>query len=246
MKHLVKIAGLCLASMLVLGMAITATASAAPHWLVCLKENSGTTTTKWNSNQCSTAAAGGGWEWSPVQAGTSLTIEIKGTLKLKDTKTLLGESEVECVGKALGFIFPSPTNGTVTKVEVTECRGVKVCEKEGATAEAINLPWETEFHETEKKILLHLLGKGAGKEPGWKVKCKAGIGGEQTDTCETEVGKGELLLLENRRTNTELLVLATYERVGKAKCEKGGEGSGVVEGSVGILLESGAGLSVSL
>jgi len=48
----VKIAGLCLASMLMMSMALAGTAAAAPLWLLCLEGKEGSLPTKYTTNQC--------------------------------------------------------------------------------------------------------------------------------------------------------------------------------------------------
>ncbi len=240
MKSL-RIAGVCLASMFTMSMALATSASAA-HWLQCLN-NPASTTTRYSSSQCSEASSGGEWSWSRIPTSTSETVELKGTLTLIDTKSPVGETKIRCSGISLGSISSEPT-GTITSVTVSSCEGTKTCEKTGAEAKAVDLPWKTELEETESKVLIRLLADGNG-EPGWKAKCKvAGVGSE--DECKSEAGKPELLLAETTRTGAEQLVLATFEKKRKAECTKGGAESGEVEGSLAILRESGGGLAVSV
>ncbi len=66
----IRIAGLCLAAVFVMSMVAAGTASAAPHWLVCL--NFGGTGTKYSENQCFKAESGGKYEWSELK-GTEMT-----------------------------------------------------------------------------------------------------------------------------------------------------------------------------
>ncbi len=249
MKSILKIAGLCLASMLVLGMAIANTALAT-HWLVCLPENTGTTTTKWNSSQCTTAGGSGGWEWSEIK-GTEPARVVNQTLTLKDTDVKGSESVIQCAagsGEGEGAVGPggnSRINTAKVKEPKTECKRVTgACEAgKVETVEGINLPWQTESYETEGKLLFSLLSTIAGKGAGWKVRCKS-AGVPITDECESESGKLEHLLALNVATGTELLVLGTFERTGKAKCTLGGAETGVVEGSVAVLVV-GRGLRLS-
>jgi hypothetical protein len=236
----VKIAGLCLASMLVMGMALTGTASAAPHWLVCLAEHSGTTTTKWSSSACTTAKASGGFEWSEL-AGTEAA-HTKGSLLLKDTAITV-KSEVECYGESEGAVGPGKY-GRVNKINVTpaQCHGVKNCETV-LKIEARNTPWQTELFESEKGVILQALSSTGAGEPGWEVECKVGSN-VVNDVCTQEPGTQESILLENKATGTELLVLGTFQKLRKAKCSTGGKAVGEVVGSLAGFI-TGKGLRVS-
>ncbi len=239
MKHLVKIAGLCLASMLVMGMALTGTASAAPHWLVCLAAHSGTTTTKWEDGQCSKALGTGSFEWSELT--TTEAVRTKGSLLLRDTSSLI-KAEIECSGESVGSIGPAKY-GRINEIIVSpaQCRGIKNC----TTVEKIkvvDLPWQTELDETEGRISQTLSSTGNG-EPGWEVECLVGSN-KINDVCSQEAGKPESVSLENKATGTELLVLATFQHLRKIKCSAGGKESGEVGGSLAGLV-IGRGLRVS-
>jgi hypothetical protein len=235
MKHL-KIAGLCLVAMLAMSIAMAETATAA-GWEQCTE---GAATTKYATNQCKTAEATGKWAWQEAPAGTPKTIRIKtSTLMLADTKTPLGELKVACALEEEG-----PAGGGVAKIErVTfkSCRGVKVCEGE-ATVKAVDLPWKTEFFETEKKVLQTLQGTGVG-EPGWNARCLGPLGTLE-DECKTESEKREHLIDENRVTGIELLLLETFQETRKWDCTIGGTESGVIKGSKSILWANGSGLRV--
>jgi hypothetical protein len=246
MKHLIKIAGLCLASALVLGVAITGTAQAS--WIQCSEGTEKVLPTKYTEHQCLKAAAGnaGRWQWNEVR-GTE-EVRIKGSLRLKDTKTLAGTSEVECSGESIGDIGPGQF-GRIQTVEVSaaQCRAVKVCENV-EVIKALNLPWQTELYDTEGKVLQKLTGTISGKEPAWEVECKAPIIGKTNDVCEGVAGEPESLLLTNVETistNVELLVLASFQHLRKATCSVGGKGAGEVTGSVAILKANGWGLEVA-
>ncbi len=217
-------------------MAITATASASPHWLVCSAGSGGT---KYETAQCSKAASGGSFQWNEV-TGTE-PAKTKGSLLLKDTSTLISSS-VECYGESNGAAGPGKF-GRVNEIIVkpSQCRGIKDC----GTVEkisAVHLPWQTELYETEGKISETLANTGNG-EPGWEVECKVGSS-LINDLCEQEPGKPESIGLENKETGTELLVLGTFQHLRKAKCSAGGAEKGEVTGSLAGFV-SGKGLRVS-
>ncbi len=112
MKHLVKIAGLCLASIVVMGMAITATASAAaPVWEQC---SEGGSATKYSEHQCTTAEGSGKWQWNEVK-GTEAVVG-KGTLTLSDTNATGGETTIQCSGTEEGVVGPGKLD-KVTKIK---------------------------------------------------------------------------------------------------------------------------------
>jgi hypothetical protein len=245
MKSIVKVAGLCLASMLAVSMAFVATASAAPVWEHCTK-GAVSGLTKWENHNCSTISSEPSkneWQWKEVN--NTEEVRLKGSLRLKDTKTLAGTSEVECSGEGVGSVGPANHDRiTEIKTSAAQCRAIKVCENV-EEAEARNLPWQTEVFETENKVLDKILSTGNG-EPGWKVTCKAPILGKTTDECLQEgAANFESILLENKATGTELLVLATFQHLRKAKCSQGGKESGEVTGSLAILQANGWGLRVS-
>jgi hypothetical protein len=254
MKLATKIAGLCLASMLMMGMALAGNASAALLWLVCLK---GSGLTKYTSSKCLTAGTGEGAEWQSlgVPSGTSITVKILVlTLTLKDTKTVAGESEVQCFDNAGSIgegVIEASGKGKVVKAEVAEpeknCVGKKVCESKGVTeVKGINLPWTTELVTgTNGEPLTKLVGGGSGKEPGWKLKCKvAGLSTE--DTCESGVGEAEEVELsfgevtKNPAGVSELLVKGRFQDARKGTCTQKKEKSGEVSGTIAILLPGGA------
>ncbi len=233
-----RLAGLCLVAVFAVGMAVSAgTASAAKQvWEQC---SEGGSVTKYTEHQCKAASSTGKSEWNEI-AGTE-EVRLKGTLRFKDTKVpVLGTAEVECNGESAGVVGPGKL-GKITEVKITatHCKGIKVCE-EVKNFEARDLPWQTELYESESKQFNKLIGDGKG-EPGWKVECKTSIG-TQTDECLTESEKPESLLLENKLTNGELLVLATFQHLRKAKCSQGGAESGEITGSIGILKTNGTGL----
>jgi hypothetical protein len=244
-KSLFKVAGIILAALFAVSMFASASASAA-HWSVCLKTNTGTTTTKWASAQCEKAESGGGFEWSELK-GTEAGKVVSQTIELTDTKVpLIGSTTVICAsgsGEGTGAVGPGKfgrINSTKVKEPATNCKGSGGCKSAGIKAvNAVDTPWQTELVETESKVLAIITGTGNG-EPGWEVKCENILGSETTDTCLAEAGKEEKVQLKNVATGTELLVLGTFETAHKAKCTEGGAESGEVAGSVANLLTSGA------
>jgi hypothetical protein len=250
-KSLFKVAGIVLAALFAVGAFASASASAA-HWSVCLKANSGTTTTKWASSQCEKAETGGSWEWSELK-GTERGRAISQTLELTDTKVpIIGSTTVICKsgsGEGTGIVGPGKfgrIESTKIKEPKVNCRGTGGCKAEGIEEiKAIHTPWQTELTETEGKVLGILTGGGSG-EPGWEVKCENILSGKTTDVCEIEAGKGERALLINIATGTELLVLGTAEKVAKQRCTEGKAESGEIGGSAAGLLTSGAASEVSL
>jgi hypothetical protein len=250
---LIRIAGLCLVAVFVMSMVAAGTASAAPHWLVCLPFVTGSTATRYTEHQCKTASGTGGWEWSELD-DTEPVFSVGETITLRDTKATGGSTAVQCSHvENEGSVGPGRFDRiTRVVIDLAQCHRVEntLCESV-VEVKAVNLPWQTELEETENKILDRIVNVGtAGKEPGWAVTCKTLVG-NKTDTCEGEgVGKEELLLMENKATKgvvepIELLVLATFEKKRKVKCSEGGKETGEVEGSVAVLTQTGWGLRVS-
>jgi hypothetical protein len=237
-----RIVGFCLLSMFAMSMALAGTAQA--KWEQCSEGPEGSLPTKYKNHLCEEAAPSnaGRWQWNEV-VGTE-EVRIKGSLRLADTNTIAGEAAVECSGESIGDIGPGQFARiqTVT-TNAEQCRPLKVCEKV-EEFEARNLPWQVEAYNTEGKHLSKLVGTTNG-EPGYKLKCKAPIVGSITDECIQEEGKPESILLENKATGTELLVLATFQHLRKPHCTQGGKESGSVMGSVAILKANGWGLRIA-
>jgi hypothetical protein len=248
MKSIIKIAGLCLASMLVMSMALASAASAAPLWLVCLPMTGG----KFLDSQCLKPGAG---NWESVPLSGSDTVRLVGfTLRLTDLKAglLKEKTTVKCNGKGSEGegLITSPNIGLINTAEVKNakencerveggCKAGEVEEVKGA-----DLPWKTEIFETEKKYLTKILADGHG-EPGWAVKCNTALG-SKTDTCLSEnTEKDEQAELISTERSAELIVLSRFEKLHKAKCSEGGPETGEVEGLIGVLLASGNGLSIN-
>jgi hypothetical protein len=225
----IKIAGLCVVAMFAMGMVVVATASAAPVWEQCTE---GSTTTKYAEDNCKVAEAGGKWGWKAIPAGAPATVHITGsTLTLKDTKVpIIGTVEVVCAIEGEGTAGGSI--GKVEKLTIKSCSAGKNCEKVESSA-IKDLPWETEFFETESKVFQTLKGTGAG-EPGWSISCKV-LGVTETDECKIIPGKPGEHEDNNERTGNEWLQVEGIEALPRYGCSVGGEASGVASGSIDIL-----------
>lgn len=223
MRYLVKITGLCLASVIVMGMALTATASAVPTWKQCVETNEAEPPTRWEDSKCSKASATGKWQWKELTTTEAVTAE--GSLKLTDKKgSLTGEKPavVECFGTSTGTIGPGKYDRIIT-ITATKCRNIERCiELTEPKAEAVNLPWQTELFETEGKIRDKVISEVAGKEPGWKVTCSG-----FSDTCETVTTTAM-----NNIQATGFVEAIFDAGSAKANCSRGGAGQGEVEGKV--------------
>ncbi len=243
-----KIAGLCLASMLLVGMALAGSANAAPLWLLCLEGSA--STTKYSSNQCSKVESSGKWE--SVALGTkSDTVNIKAfTLSLLDEGT---GAEITCDGAGTvgtGLIESSnkgvtrvaevtkpSTNCVLTKAAILGCTETKNIEE----VKGANLPWATEIVANGTKLETKIKkGPGAAGEPGWKVKC-----GGVEDVCTSPAGEEEGVELVNLESAGVLLVKGRFEELHKANCTVGGNKKGRVRGLLAILLSKGSGLSIN-
>jgi len=255
MKSL-KIAGLCLASMLMMGMALAGSAAAAPLWLICLEGPEGVAPTKYTNHECNVAATNleGRWQSLGLPSGKSDTVRLRPfSLRLTDTKTAAGESTIECSGagsRGWGLI-EGPNKLTVKEARIEKASenctrlsgGCKAGEVE--VVEGRNLPWKVELvEEVAGKILAKIVNGGAG-EPGWLVRCNTLLG-SKSDECLTE-GEANAEKLETLSGTTEgvLLVLGIFEQAHTAKCSEGGAGSGKVLGLIATLLWNGWGLSVT-
>ncbi len=245
---LLRMAGLCLVAMLTMSIVAAGTASAAPVWEGC---TTGGSLTKYKTNQCETAESGGSFEWNEIKSTEG--VKVKG-----ETLTLIDEgvsSTIQCTAEEEGEGAVGPGNkGRITSGKVnspsTNCKRITGACEVGKIEEvkAVDLPWQTELVETEKKVQNKLEGTTNG-EPGWAVTCKSAAG-KITDTCTAESGKPPTLItLERVKTprtgGFELLVLGTFlnKTNSKAKCSLGGAEKGEVIGQTSTLLISGAGLS---
>jgi|HubBroStandDraft_6_1064221.scaffolds.fasta_scaffold42407_2 hypothetical protein len=233
----IRTAGLCLVAVFVMSMVVAGTASAAPHWEVCLTEHSSvTTTTKWTSSQCTGAAAKGGFEWSEPQHTEKVVSHASLTLTSEELGVTV---KVNCIGKDEGWIGPNGTDET-TAINEIHCTAGENCEKLEEPAEPVNLPWNSELKETENKIHDTVRATISGKNPGWKAACKVPILGVVKNECTSNEG---LLVLENKNTpgnGAALLVLGEFTNKPRATCTNAKEG-GEVLGSTAFLSASGVG-----
>jgi hypothetical protein len=230
----VRIAGLCLAAMFVMSMVAAGTASAAPHWLVCLAGTEKVLPTKYSNHQCETAVSGneGKWEWSEPQHTEKVVSHASLTLASEELGVTV---KVECVGKDEGWIGPKGT-GETTAITVENCKAGTNCEKLEKAPEPVHLPWNSELLETEGKIHATVRNSGAGN-PGWRAACKVILKGVVENECTSNEG---LLVLENKDTpgnGAALLVLGVFTNKPRATCSHASEG-GEVLGSTAFLLAS--------
>jgi hypothetical protein len=250
MKHL-KIAGLCLASMLVMGMALAGNASAGPLWLLCLE---GSGLTKYSSNQCTTAEAAGKWQSLGIPSGVNDTVRLLAlTLLLTDLSAgpLKEKATIRCPHPTTGWgLILAPNVLVVTAAKVaspkTECEReegpCKAGEIEGV--EGIDLPWKEEVFETEGSLLSKIEPDGAG-EPGYAITCNTLLG-SKTDKCTSEgAGTLEETIGENAVTGGVLLVKARFLTRRLGKCSEGGAKTAEVRGLIAVLLNEGNGLSLN-
>jgi hypothetical protein len=237
--------------MLVMGMALAGNAAAALLWLVCLK---GVGLTKYENSKCLKANGGppseNGWQSLGLLPGQSITVKILViSLKLEDSKTLLGASGAKCPNSpeltGIGLIEP-PNKGKILVAKMLKagaCAGFGGC-KEIEELEGENLSWETEIVEGPGGApLTKIKSHSGGGKPGWKVKCST-IAGPMTDICEEESAPEEVKLTfgevtENPEKIKELLIRGLFQE-NRAHCTLGGAGAGRVSGTVAILLPGGA------
>ncbi len=225
MKHL-KIAGLCLVAVFVMGMVVSASASAvAPTWEQCRTEKEPKEPpTRWSDSKCSVASSTGSWQWEELK--TTEQVSSQATLRLIDKKATGGLSEIQCGGTDNGWIGPNKYDQiTSISVKASNCKRVAGLCITVEAVEARHLPWQTELFETEGRIRDKITETGNG-EPGWKVKC-SGV----EDECLTEAGK-EGSTLESNEQATGVALGEFDEKSGKAKCSIGGAGQGEVRGLV--------------
>jgi len=197
----IRIAGLCLVALAAMAMATAATASAAPVFEIKGTEVKGTE-----------------------------KVMASGTLRLFDTKTLAGSSEVECSGTTTGTIGPGKYD-RVESIHITSCIQKKVCENV-ETVKPLHLPWQTEL--TEKGGQVRDTIREVSGEPGWSVTCKTVLG-SKTDTCETETGKEGSTTATNETVHG--YVLGEFGPTSKADCSEGGKEAGEVGGIITTLSE---------
>jgi len=252
MKSL-KIAGLCLASMLMMSMALAGTAAAAPLWLLCLEGTEGSLPTKYTTNQCTTAAGSNKGKWESVSLGnkTDTVKAVALSLRLEDEKGELGAAVVVKCGEVKGgkgviegsnlIIREAKAPSAKTECEASGSGIFKVCKTSSLEAvEGVHLPWKVEISVSSGTYTGKIQPDGAG-EPGWKVRC-----GGVEDICESE-GPGTLVETTGSAGTVSagvLLVLAKFKEPNSGKCSVGGAKAGKVAGFTAVLLNNGNGLSL--
>ena len=243
MLKLLQIAGLCLASLLVMSMALAGNASAVLLWLVCLE---GAGLTKYESSTCLKASSSGKWQSLGVRSGQKITVKITAiSLLLTDTSTALGKVVANCSSagsRGEGIIEPNG-EGEVRVAEYsapkTNCTDEENHCGEFTKVRGANLPWKIKlFVGTNGEPLTKIEPHTGGEQPGWEVTCKALI--EITDKCVSASGAEEEIRFKNTISTTELLVLGLFEQAHSANCSQGGNGAGSVKGSIAVLLPGGA------
>ncbi len=241
-----KIAGLCLASMLVMSMALAGNAAAVLLWLVCLQ---GSGLTKYTNSKCSEASSSGKWQSLGVPSGTEITVKILViSLLLRDSRTTIGEVVANCpnVGSIGEGVIKANGEGEIRKAEYTAA-GAKNCKDEKGNCpeftlvKALNLPWVTNIEEgPNKEPLTTIKPHAGGGQPGWAIMCKV-LFIEETDECTAaKEGEEEKATLAIKVSAGELLVLSLFEEKQKALCTQSKEKTGEVKGTVAILLPGGA------
>ena len=240
-----KIVGLCLASMLVMGMALAGNAAAALLWLVCLK---GSGLTKYSSSKCSEASSTGEWQSLGVPSGKEITVKILViSLLLKDSNTAIKSVVANCPNEgSIGEgVIKANGEGEIRAAGYTAAGAKKCKDEEGhcpefTKVEGRNLPWITNIEEgPEGKMLTTIKPHAGGKQPGWAITCKDII--EITDECTAaKEGEEEKARLVNTVSSGELLVLSLFEEKSKAECTQSKEKTGEVKGTVAVLLPGGA------
>jgi hypothetical protein len=247
MKHL-KVAGLCLVSMFVMGMALAGNAAATPLWLVCLEASTGLT--KYSTNQCTNAESSGKWQSLGLPSGTTTTVRLSTfSLILKDIEAgpLKEKATLSCGKGGTGSAVLESTNkGVIRAFEIEKpkenCARVEGPCKSGEVenVKGVDLPWKIEL---EGEGWTKIEADGGG-EPGWAITCNTLLG-SKTDTCTSkEASESAEVGFENTVSSGVLLAFGKLTYAHGAKCSEGGTESGEVEGSVAVLRANGSGLSV--
>ncbi len=167
------------------------------------------------------ASARVAWRQNGTPLSESIGSEWKGTLRVSDTKTPVGEQGTECADTIEGSSGIGGM-GEVTKIVTSSCVGTGLCEtKAPATLTPVNLPWHTELAVVEGTLRDVFVSGGKGT-PGFKIKCKIGGDGLEDECSGT---------LRASTTNTESGVTVTFRKSEKLTCVQGGSGSGYAEGS---------------
>jgi len=247
----VKIAGLCLASMLMMSMALAGTANATALWLLCL-EGTNANNTKYEDSSCTKAKNTGKWESVAIGTKSDTVRAVALSLRLEDAKGELGAAVIVKCAIVKGGSGLIEGHKLIVR-EASAPKASSECEAEGTgifkacktssleKVEGANLPWEVEVSESGSEFVGKIKkGPGAAGEPGWNVRC-AGVEDKCTSAAgteeETKGGAGVV-------SAGVLLVLAKFQNRG-GNCTQGGTGQGHVLGFTAILLSNGNGLSLN-
>jgi hypothetical protein len=171
----------------------------------------------WVEGSQKVAATGGGkltaaidegeWRRNESPLTEASPVYWTGTMELSDHIVSVGEAHVYCEDSGTGAAG-STYKGEMTKWTFSNCIGSGVCEHNGATIEAKNLPWNTELATVEKVIRNYIVSSGKGA-PYFVLQCK-GPGLSIKDECRAQ--------RSTTMANSGLDVTATYNREEKVIC----------------------------
>jgi len=216
----IRIIGLAILAVFAIGAVMSSSAS-AQVWEEC---SQGTNHKEFENAGCTKANANGPFGWNAITVAK--LVDSTGELTLEDTSTPLGASAVKCKGVDHGTIGPGDKD-LISSIVATSCVGVKICEAP-IVAEPVNLPWGTLLETVGGKIRDKITSEISGAKIGWKVKCTAGIFGEQNDLClsaSTTTG------MDNSINGSVADVTALFDASSsRASCSLGNSTSGVVTG----------------
>jgi hypothetical protein len=224
-------------AMFAFSVAIAATASAAPTFLLA----------EW--------LIGG----NPIPTGTTAPSLVEGELTLTDLKVpILGEVSILCSGSLVGVLKPNGEDQTTTVFNLGEteqisssplvgkglaCTNIKNCAFGSPQVYPVHLPWNTLLELLEETgvtnpLYVDLILNGGTGNPGWEVECPFG-----TDECTASAGVVEV---KNNATSNDVDTQFTeaireLAEAPLATCTQSGEASGHVVSDALALLTSTAG-----
>ncbi len=229
--------GIAVAAVLLFGVAVASSASAATIFLLA----------EWLVNGKS------------IAEGESFTVESRGTLLLEDLKTLLGASSMECTGTLLGWIGPdgldlisevlNATNEPISSTPLSglplECKTEKTCEE--ALVWPVLLGWETllELWEQGSENGFVVLITPESTSIGWYVLCEKTIT-KPTDECTSTSSSVLLGLSGTTLTETFSEAFTRLMEESLIECTQSKEKSGIIESvGAGTITSPGVTLSAS-
>ncbi len=220
--------GIAVVAVLLFGVAVTSSASAAVTFLLA----------EWLA------------DGRPIAEGESFNVEVTDTILLEDKKTLLGVSSIECTGTLMGWVGPDglglisevlnaadePISSTPLIGLPLECKEEKVCEE--GLVWPLHLGWETLLELWEvggaSDFVFLIRSESGGPNLGWYVLCEKTIT-KPVDECTAVAGKAdvvELGLSGSTLTGTFSEAFTKLMEEPLAECTQSKEDSGNVE-SVG-------------